>query len=779
MSTLFQQEQQHLQDVLAVVDQQTQKLKAETSKRQQDVVSIRRHFWDEVKVNTDTFDDFLETIINMRQETQALAVGETTYDHAKKRLITLEKMQNAPYFARIDLKEQGMKQAEPIYIGISSLMDESGEDFIVYDWRAPVLSVYYDNEPGHVRYQTPGGTIEGELEKKWQYLIRNGKLLSMFDTSLTIGDELLQEVLGQGANKQMQSIVSTIQREQNKLIRHEQGRMLIVHGAAGSGKTSAALQRVAYLLYKHRATLKADQVLLFSPNTMFNSYVANVLPELGEENMQQTTFQEYLQQRIDTDFTLENAYEQLETLLTNAHTDLMGSRRTAIHYKASTAFFTHIEQYFIALTEKGMQFKPIVFRGEEIIPASKIAQQFYMIYGQLPFAARLEKIQQGLMNTLKERAKYERTKDWVQEEMELLSDAAYEEARRYFARKKGLEREEVEQFDITENQLAQLLVARRFKPLRDAIQTLQFIDIPAIYEGLFDEQSPKCEVEHWVEICHVTKQQLAAGTLSYEDATPYVLLKEWLLGMQVNRQIKYIFIDEAQDYAPFQFEVLKRLFPAAKFTVLGDFNQGIFTHAHQLENFEHLIELFGEEETTLLTMHRSYRSTKPIIEFTRQLIPEGHAIIPFNRTGAMPTFTILPNKQQLHEKITQRVEAMQLQGMATIAIICQSMQESKEAYEGLVGSIDSLKLMKSSSAEYEPGVIVIPAYLAKGIEFDGVIIYDASKYRYGQERVRRLLYTACTRAMHQLTLYSVGVPSPFLHAPSEQGTIKTKVEEEE
>ncbi|MCH7323516.1 UvrD-helicase domain-containing protein [Solibacillus sp. MA9] len=778
MSTLFQQEQQHLQDVLEVVDQQTQKLKAETSKRQQEVVSIRRHFWDEVKINTDTFDDFLETVINLRQETQALAVGETTYDHVKKRLSTLQKMQNAPYFARIDLKEQGMNEAEPIYIGISSLMDETGEDFIVYDWRAPVLSVYYDDEPGHVSYKTPSGTVEGELEKKWQYLIRNGKLISMFDTSLTIVDELLQEVLGQGTNKQMQSIVSTIQREQNKLIRHEQGRILIVHGAAGSGKTSAALQRIAYLLYKHRATLKADQVLLFSPNGMFNSYVANVLPELGEENMQQTTFQEYLQQRIDGDFTLETAYEQLETLLTNSLTEKMKSRFAAIHYKASTAFFAQIEQYFIALTEKGMQFKPIVFRGEEIVSANEISQQFYMIYGQLPFAARLEKIQQGLINTLKKRAKYERTKNWVQEEMELLSDVAFEEARRYFARKKGFKREEVEQFEMSEQQLAQLLVARRFKPLREAIEALEFIDIPAIYEGLFDENTFISQDEHWAEICQVTKQQLASGILLYEDATPYVLLKEWLVGMQVNRQIKYIFIDEAQDYAPFQFEVLKRLFPAAKFTILGDFNQGIFSHAHQLNNFEHLIELFGEQETTLLAMHRSYRSTKSIIEFTRQLIPEGQAIIPFNRAGDVPTLTILQSRQQLHEKIQHRVVALQQQGMATIAIICQSAQESKDAYEGLASSIDQLKLMKSGSAEYEQGVIIIPAYLAKGIEFDAVVIYDASKYRYGQERVRRLLYTACTRAMHQLTLYSLGEPSGFLHSPCEQDVIQTIVEGE-
>lgn len=772
MTTLFQQEQQHLQDVLDVVDQQVQKLEGETFKRQQEVVSIRRDFWDEVKINTDSFDDFLETIISLRQETQALAVGETTYDHAKKRLLTLQKMQNSPYFARIDLKEQGMQEAEPIYIGLSSLMDATGEDFLVYDWRAPVLSVYYDEEPGPVSYDTPGGKIEGELEGKWQYLIRDGKLVSMFDTSLTIGDELLQEVLGQGANKQMHSIVSTIQREQNKLIRHDHGRILIVHGAAGSGKTSAALQRVAYLLYKHRATLKADQILLFSPNAMFNSYVANVLPELGEENMQQTTFQQYLQQRIDKDFKLETAYEQLETLLTNPLNQAMQTRLAAIHYKASTNFYLQMESYFQSLANNGMQFLPIVFRNKELISAKAISAQFYTVHQQLPIAARLEKIQHWLMDELKLHSKQQRTKDWVQEEMELLSDSAFEEARRYFAKKKGFERDDVEEFEMSEQQLAQLLVARRFKPLRQAVQALQFIDIPSIYEGLFHTEASTSEQSNWAEVCALTKQQLAAGMLSYEDATPYVLLKEWLIGMQVNRQIKYIFIDEAQDYSPFQFEVLKRLFPVAKFTILGDFNQGIFAHAQKVANFEHLMELFGREETTLLTMQRSYRSTKPIIEFTRQLISEGQEIIPFNRGGEVPTLSTVQTKQQLHEKIQQQVINWQQQGMAKIAIICQSMQESKEAYKALAPAIAQLKLMKSSSAEYEQGIVVIPAYLAKGIEFDAVIIYDASQQLYGEERVRRLLYTACTRAMHQLALYSVGEPSEFLQQPLERGNLQ-------
>ena len=197
----------------------------------------------------------------------------------------------------ISLKKE-LPTTEHIYIGISTLTDTSGENFLIYDWRAPISSVYYDYPPGPVEYTTPGGMIPGMLEKKWQYIISGGVIESMFDTSLTIGDEILQQVLGKGTDKHMHSIVATIQREQNRIIRHDRGRLLIVQGAAGSGKTSAALQRIAYLLYKYRERLKADQIILFSPNSMFNNYVSNVLPELGEENMQQVTFQEYLDHRL-------------------------------------------------------------------------------------------------------------------------------------------------------------------------------------------------------------------------------------------------------------------------------------------------------------------------------------------------------------------------------------------------------------------------------------------------------------------------------------------------
>ena len=224
MNPELQQEQKRVDRVMETIHEEMNRLEEETARRRNEVVHIRKHFWDEVKVNIDSFDDYLETIIGLRQEAQALSVNMSTHRHASKRLSTLRRMHEIPYFGRIDFIEEGNATQEQIYIGISSLSDNSGENFLIYDWRAPVSSVYYDYQPGLAKYDTPGGTIQGILEKKWQFLIRRGVLQSMFDTSLTIGDEILQEVLGKGTDKQMHNIVATIQQEQNRIIRHDHGR---------------------------------------------------------------------------------------------------------------------------------------------------------------------------------------------------------------------------------------------------------------------------------------------------------------------------------------------------------------------------------------------------------------------------------------------------------------------------------------------------------------------------------------------------------------------------
>ncbi|HWO98529.1 MAG TPA: RNA polymerase recycling motor HelD [Bacillus sp. (in: firmicutes)] len=763
----LRQEQERVNSVMETITEQINRLESETSRRRMEVVNIRKHFWDEVKVNIDTFDDYLETIIGLRQEAQALSISQSTHRHASKRLSALRRMQEVPYFGRIDFIEEGTSTAQRIYIGISTLTDTSGENFLIYDWRAPVSNVYYDYQPGPAKYATPGGVIHGILEKKWQYLIRGGMIQSMFDTSLTIGDEILQQVLGKGTDKHMHNIVATIQQEQNRIIRHDRGRMLIVHGAAGSGKTSAALQRIAYLLYKYRDILNADQIILFSPNSMFNSYVSNVLPELGEENMQQVTFQEYLDHRLKGEFQVENPYDQLEYVLTAVDNPLYGTRIASIRFKAATRFFEVIKSYRESLELSGMVFKGIIFRGQTIVTAKQIAEKFYSSDTSLRFHSRLEKLKDWLIKQIDEAEKLERTKPWVQEEIEMLSNEDYHKAYIYLAEKRGFKGESIHDYEIEPEALARLIVRQKLKPLRKRIKAFRFVNIKGIYKQLFtdparikqwmDQETP----EEWADICLSTVKMLDEGKLFYEDATPFLLMKELIQGFQTNSSIKHVLVDEAQDYSPFQFEFLKRLFPSARMTVLGDFNQAIFTHASEMVDFHMLTGLYGPDETVAINLTRSYRSTRPIVEFTRGLVPDGERITAFERDGERPILTQLSNRAELHRSIASKVADLRKRQYSTIAVICKSASESTAAYDSLSG-IEEIKLVKSGSIEYEQGVVVIPAYLAKGIEFDAVIIYDASAKSYGDESLRRLFYTACTRAMHHLQLYSVGEPNPFL-----------------
>lgn len=767
----LRQEQERVNNVNKTITEQINILEAETLKRRNEVVNIRKHFWDEVKVNVDTFDDYLETIIGLRQEAQALSVSQSTHRYASKTLSTLRRMQEVPYFGRIDFIEEGSSSAERIYIGISTLTDTKGENFLIHDWRSPVASSYYDHQPGPAQYTTPGGIIHGTLKKKWQYLIRGGIIQSMFDTSINIGDEILQQVLGKGTDKHMHSIVATIQQEQNQIIRHDGDRMIIVHGAAGSGKTSAAMQRIAYLLYKYRDMLNADQIILFSPNTMFNSYVSNVLPELGEENMQQVTFQEYLDHRLKNEFEVENPYNQLEHVLTAEDNPLYKTRIASIKFKASTRFFEAIKSYTESLELSGMVFRGISFRGNKIVTTKQITDRFYTSNTSLRFHNRLEKLKDWLIHQLVEAEKLEWNKPWVQEEIELLSNDAYHKLFTYLAEKRGFRDESIHDYEIEPEALARLIVRLKLKPLRKQIKAFRFVNMKGIYKQFFTDanqlkQWMDQEVsEEWSNICLSTVKMLNEGKLFYEDATPFLLIKEMIQGFQTNSFIKHIVVDEAQDYSPFQFEFLKRLFPSARMTVLGDFNQAIFAHASEMSNFHTLTSLYGPEETVTFNLTRSYRSTKQIVEFTRDLVSNGEQIIAFDRDGENPTLSQLPSRAELHRSITSKIADLRKQQYSTIAVICKSAAESSFAYKSL-SHIDNIKLVKSGTMEYEQGIVVIPAYLAKGIEFDAVIIYDASATVYGDESLRRLFYTACTRAMHHLQLYSVGEPSPFLREVS-------------
>ncbi|USB32163.1 RNA polymerase recycling motor HelD [Paenibacillus sp. YPG26] len=762
----WQEEQTRVSDVTQLIGKRIKRLEQEVGSVRGDVVEMRKDFWDEVTMNFSESDDVGETSTSLRQQSEILSDRERSHLHAYAALGKMKRLFQSPYFGRIDFAEEG-EQPEAIYLGIASLLDEKDEQFLVYDWRAPISNLYYDSTPGPASYQTPSGQIEGTIELKRQYVIRDGEIKLMFDTGVTIGDELLQQVLSRSSDAQMKSIVATIQKEQNRIIRNDRSRMLIVQGAAGSGKTSAALQRVAYLLYKYREHLKAEQVILFSPNPMFNSYVSTVLPELGEENMRQTTFQEYLEHRIGREFQLEDPFEQLEYVLSRYDEEGYKARIEGIRYKSSHQYYKAINNYRDKLEQGLMRFRPLRFQGQEIVSAASIQERFYAYDRSVRLANRCELLKEWLLKELAAFAKSELDKPWVEEQIQLLDSEEYQRAFQRMRRKNRRKSESYNDYEDEKTILAKMVVSSKLKPLRRWVKALRFVDNKQLYAQLFEQPKLMQELnegelpEHWSEISAFTLNKLKKTELAYEDATPMLYLKELILGFHSNTSIRHVFIDEAQDYSPFQLFFLKRLFPRARMTALGDLNQAIYAHASALQQSSVLTDLYGEEESEQIILTRSYRSTREIVEFTKGMIPGGEQIQAFNRAGELPKVQRVKDHNQLHQALAEDIEMLRAEGYETIAVICKTAAESLAAYQ-VLEEVPSVKLIKKTTLNFERGIHVIPAYLAKGVEFDAVLIYDGSEASYARETERKLFYTACTRAMHLLHIYSVGEISPFI-----------------
>ncbi|OXM13393.1 RNA polymerase recycling motor HelD [Paenibacillus herberti] len=789
----WQEEQGRLERVRNKLQARITELEPEVTGLRDQATDMRKRFWEDVTINTSTDEDFEETFHNINQQSAVLAERERGHKLLTQQWKNLKRLLPSPYFGRIDFQENGSDPMEQIYIGVSSFVDRDGLSFLIYDWRTPIASMYYDYSPGRASYVTPAGGIEGTMELKRQFQIQNGQIRNMFDASETIGDELLQQVLGTGADSQMKTIVATIQKEQNAIIRNDKSRMLIVQGAAGSGKTSAALQRVAYLLYRHRQTIKADQIVLFSPNPMFTSYISTVLPELGEENMQQTTFQEYIDYWLGSSLRPEDPFDGIEYVLTAQGTPGYEARLQGIQYKTSEAFLQALQNYGTWLGREGMRFKGIRIRDRILITAKQMREKFYSYDRSLPLFNRVVLLQEWLLNELAALERMEREAPWVQEELNYLDSDQYAEvfgtlhrdrevfdlAEHYAAvREKVIKkrREDEGDFDFAQKEedlLRRTIVKDIFKPLRKRVRKFSFVDFKGIYGQLFDDEAAYREKTNeavlpslWPEICRQTKETLTRNELFHEDATPYLYVKELIEGVRTNTEIQYVFVDEGQDYSAFQYEYLKKLFPRARMTVLGDFGQAIFMQSTSLDAPDSpLVRLYGEAETRLIRLVRSYRSTREIVEFTRLMLPGGEEIAPFERGGQKPQLVGLDGGEERDAQIMANIAALRAEGFHSIAVITKTAAESREAYESLrAHGGEALQLITKETQNFEKGAMVIPVYLAKGVEFDAVLIYDASPAAYGRDNERKLLYTACTRAMHRLYLYSTGDWSPFVGA---------------
>ncbi|RFU70945.1 helicase [Peribacillus saganii] len=769
----LQIEQERVNSVSAKIASEVRLVNNLSGTTETEINDIRQNFWEDVRVNLDHPDDIQETYTSIKQQAELLAERERRRGNSEKLLSVLRRLKNSPYFGRIDFKDENETVPEKIYIGIGSFFDEETETFLVYDWRAPISSVYYDYSLGSASYTAPYGTIHGSLELKRQFVIKNSSIVSMFDTGVTIGDELLQEVLGRQADSQMKSIVATIQKEQNRIIRNDRSRLLVVQGAAGSGKTSAALQRIAYLLYRYRDSLEAENILLFSPNPMFNSYVSNVLPELGEENMQQATFQQFLESQLPDDLVLEDFFQQMEYMLSSSADKLYYDRLESIRVKSGLNFIRTLDLYIQLLGAGGLIFRDVTFRGEVLISSSEIEKVFYSTPAKLKIPDRLKIVNEWMSKELKALEKAEVKKEWVEEEIQYLEKEEYAAFYRKLNEKKRFADNTFDDFERERKLLSAYVVRKSFKGVYKGVKALSYLDVRAVYRQIFEGDEkitrhifPSGPLWQWTGICELTIKKLDNEEILYEDSAPYLYLKEELEGFRTDVMIRHVFIDEAQDYSPFQLAFIKRLFPRSRMTVLGDTNQMIYDHLEKT-GLEVLASLYDPDKTESIVLKQSYRSTRQISDFTRAFIPGGDNIEPFNRNGSKPLVSILKSRNGLAAATAQSISDLRAKGYETIAVICKNEEESEEAYDAIKENAD-VRLIGRGRSSFESGVIVIPSYLAKGIEFDAVVIFDGSEDRYGKESERKLFYTACTRAMHELHVLCAGEVNLFISEVPEE-----------
>ncbi|MCI1892332.1 MAG: RNA polymerase recycling motor HelD [Schleiferilactobacillus perolens] len=747
-------EQHHLDTVLEKLDTAEKKLTKQINRAKAEEKNIDEHFSDDVHLSFGSDTTNMETAINIRQQQQMLQERDNAWRNSSTQLKTVERLQKAPYFARVDFKESGEPRKETIYIGLGSFSDRN-DHFLIYDWRAPISSIYYDGGLGHVTYQTPDGEQSVDVDLKRQFIIKDSQIVNMFDTTETIGDSMLLEVLGEKSSTQMKSIVTTIQREQNKIIRDTKSDLLFVQGAAGSGKTSAILQRVAYLLYRYRGNLTSSQVIMFSPNQLFNDYIENVLPELGEQNMVQMTYQQYTNRRLPN-LSAESLRNQFEVQLDPDEKKIQQMMQSLNMFEAT-------KRYADTLNRGGMHFRTIKFHGKPFFSRNRISEIYYSYNQNYKLMNRLDATKERLINSLNHRIDAETKTDWVQQAVQDLDKEALQ--RLY----KTVD-QEFENSDAEFKFLARQIVTNEFQKIYRAVQRNHFFNIRMQYIAFLKAVPELVDLTKWQVTpamwdAHVeqVRATLSDKKIDADDVTPFLYLYDLMTGRHTDRHMRFVFIDEIQDYTAYQLAYLRDRFARARFTMLGDLNQAIFTKQSNGDLLAEVSTLFDPDKTSVVQLTKSYRSTKQITNFTKALLINGQRIDAFDRDGDLPNVYVGQDTKQLLARLEKQIQTNDADHLTT-AIITRTLADSEQLADQLKDAGVASTLIKSENQRLAPGVIIVPSFLAKGLEFDAVVMWQANAANYGSDDDRQLVYTITSRAMHRLTIVASPELSPILAA---------------
>lgn len=658
----FERERNYLNKTVSLIRKKISKLGQELFDDDSKVLEFKKLIWD-----THTEMDPNEMRSMMVESDLQVSIMQSKGNYLQR----LFRIQNKPYFGSIRFKEEGSEEEDNIYIGITHVEDKL--DYYVHDWRSPICSMFYDYETGPASYKAPSGIIKGNIIKKRQYIIEDAELKHIFDNDLNISDILLQEVLAEESSDKMKNIVNTIQEEQNKVIRNTEDKNLIVEGIAGSGKTSVALHRIAFLLYRI-PNLTSSNVVVFTPNKVFSEYISNVLPELGEDNTYDMTFYDLLCQNI-------NEYKDIENFTDFISRYYKGNvdNYDMVKYKQSDEIIKDIDSYINNLLSTIKFNNKLEYDNFIEIDTEELNNMLNYKYNRFPLFERIKEISKRIASN-----NYEGS---------------------------------TKNASSIEKKLKELLNIK--------------LDLKDIFNNFYQSEYSKY------------KDKVNDKYLYYEDACIFLYIKSLLVGFNTNHVIKEIVIDEAQDYNKLQYLIIKKTFKTSNYTILGDTNQTINPY-YKYDSLEELTSIF--ESSKYITLTKTYRSTGKIIDYTNKILGLNHVTAIRNDKASDIIF---------RNNITKNDFLTDINNLKTIsksiAIITKNDKEAEKVYNMLKDDLDIMLI--DGFGHIKRDLVVVPSYVAKGLEFDSVIIYTDEDNKY-QEKDKYLFYVACTRAQHNLIIYN-------------------------
>lgn len=669
-----------------------------------------------------------------KEEEQVLTTLPKKYSHnpillsnlmsiTATKITNIAKIKERPYFARIDFKDDKKQNKEKIYIGKIGVLDLDG-NIVITDWRAPISTLYYDSNLGRVEYIAPEGLIKGDMSLKRQIIISNNKVTDIFDVDSVSDDELLKPYLGANADNRLKNIVASIQGEQNYIIRKGIEKNIVVQGVAGSGKTTVALHRIAYLMYNNSDKYKADQFMVIGPNKFFINYISNVLPDLDAGNAVQLTIEELARKFIDEDILFEDVTKNLSDIIDD------GIEKEYLKFKNSMEYYRLLDNYLNNIENGFIWAKGLVINNIQILSKEDIENVYKTVNGN-SVSQKLEMTSKVIANRLKNNND---VYEYIKNSMDTLCQNEKD-----VDKKRNLIKKEFDMLkDLTstgfEKQLKKLLNIDKVKVLKiysDFIESLNNMD----------------------ELKKDTLQLLKKKICQNEDIAALLYIKYYLFGNEKFKKYRQVVVDEAQDFGKFTFYMLKLLISNATFSIFGDVAQGIYSYK-SIDDFNEILEdIFKEAE--YIKLKKSYRTSIEIMNEANKISKEiglDEALPVIRNAG--PVIKSRVNTSDKENYIVNQVKKYKEAGFKSIAIIYKNQKELVNMNKKLKENCIESEIIYKDQEKYDGGICLLTSYLSKGLEFDVVIIADAQDdiYKYNNKLDMKLLYVSMTRALHKLEL---------------------------